>query len=899
MPHNRFITRDTLSSQVPEQLPEFVRADHPTFVAFLEAYYEWLETPDQALNISFGLRDIADIDDTLQEFIRQFKETFMLNFPEQLAIDTETGDPLDQRRIIKNIKAYYKAKGSEKSYKFLFRILFDTNVEFFFPKVDILRCSDGKFIIERFMRVTSANGPETFEAVGKKIQQRDRTTGDITASAKVDRAIQFQSGLYEVTEYVLSEVFGTFNPPQRIEFELEQEDGTTKRIEENIFTMVVSIDIVDGGTGFIEGEVVRLDAAPGDVGIGALGIVDRVDGTTGAILRIAVRDPGTNYLIPPIPDFSESANGTGATAAVNIGPIFTADGFFGNNDGKLSSNKVIQDSFFYQDYSYVLKTEVTIDKWLGTIKKVIHPAGLKVFGEVTIFRCVESEAPHETRFQAYEIPLIGHYTPYTWLTTDDLRNTGETIAPNLDLYPDGFDPVVGPVAEDGLSGPHIPTTPNPEEPGEFTVFPDLFARPTLALGSGSGPFWFTITNVTGTFQLGETLTGSVIPLFTPAGAAGPANALVYALDPTGTKIGVLMTDGVFTLGDTITGGTSGATATFSVLLNQPVPRWGFPNRPKSDPIFIIYHHPNRRGLVEIPGPGEPHPNPNMRVIDRTMLSGVFTNGETVVGDLTNITDITPYLTSLEITDGSNYSLNEDFVVGEIVTGQTSGETATVVVWTPAAVGFPGSVLTVINESGPFTVGEVITGGTSGFSITESGQVTIDADFDLIEVATGQTSGATGVVLEWTPAVFGQLGSKLVLGDITGTFVDGEDIVGGTSGAELTVDEIIEVETTGIIDADDLPNVGESQVIMVSSGEFQPGEVLAGQTSGATARVDSLSSLIYIDGIPFRDIVIRDFARNMRVGELVLCVPTDNTAILGDSGYPNADIGGFDGSGPTD
>ena len=147
MPHNGIPTRNTLSSQVPEQLPEFIRADHPTFVAFLEAYYEWMETENQALNISFALPDIADVDDTLEEFVRQFKETYMFNFPEQLAVDSETGSPLDERRIIKNIKAYYKSKGSEKSYKFLFRILFDANVEFFFPKVDILRASDGKFII--------------------------------------------------------------------------------------------------------------------------------------------------------------------------------------------------------------------------------------------------------------------------------------------------------------------------------------------------------------------------------------------------------------------------------------------------------------------------------------------------------------------------------------------------------------------------------------------------------------------------------------------------------------------------------------------------------------------------------------------------------------------------------
>ncbi len=743
------------------------------------------------------------------------------------------------------------------------------------------------------MRVTTSNGPETFLAVGNKIQQRDRTTGAITASARVDRAIQFQAGLYEVTEYVLSEVFGTFNPPQRLEFEIELEDGTTKLIEENIFTMVISVDVTNGGTGYVEGEVVRMINASGDVGIGALGVIDRVDGNTGAVLRVAIRDPGTNYLIPPFADFTESAAGVGASGDVNLGPIFTADGFFGNNDGKLSTNKVLQDNFFYQDYSYVLKTEVTIDKWIDTVKRVIHPAGLKVFGEVTIFRCVETEADHETRFQAYEIPLIGHYTPYTWLTTEDLR--AATVA-DLDLYPDGFDPnalqgsnpLTPTVAEDGTDGPHIPGT-NTDAAGDFTDFPDLLARPTLAFGSGSGPFWYTLTSVTG----GPFLSGEAILGGTPI-----ANAYVYTVAPTGITIGLVLTDGEFQIGDTITGGTSGATATLSVLLTQPEPKWGFPFRPKADPIFIIYHHPNRRGLVEIPGPGGPHPNPNMRVIDRTMISGAFTTAETLIGDLTRITDITRYVVGddftlgetvtgqtsaatavvlewnpvtvlVTFTDSSLYVSAEDFTVGETVTGGTSGKTATVVSWAPAAVGSPGSILIVSDISGTFTVGETVTGGASGFTLT---------------LATAE----------------GGLGSELVLGQIaSGPFSDGEDIVGNTSSAEITVDEITEDLREGVVDADDLPNVGESQIIMFSGGEFSPGEFMIGQTSGAVALVLSLSSLIYPDGMPFRDIVVRDFARNMRVAEGVLCFPRAEQVIFSDAGYPNEDIGGLDGSGPSE
>jgi len=32
-----------ISPFVAGQLPEFVRVDHPTMVAFLNAYYEWLD----------------------------------------------------------------------------------------------------------------------------------------------------------------------------------------------------------------------------------------------------------------------------------------------------------------------------------------------------------------------------------------------------------------------------------------------------------------------------------------------------------------------------------------------------------------------------------------------------------------------------------------------------------------------------------------------------------------------------------------------------------------------------------------------------------------------------------------------------------------------------------------
>ena len=55
------------------------------------------------------------------------------------------------------------------------------------------------------------------------------------------------------------------------------------------------------------------------------------------------------------------------------------------DDGKISHLKKIQDSRYYQSFSYVIKTGQTIDNWNDVVKKLLHPAGFAFFGEVVIF----------------------------------------------------------------------------------------------------------------------------------------------------------------------------------------------------------------------------------------------------------------------------------------------------------------------------------------------------------------------------------------------------------------------------------------------------------------------------------------------------------------------------------
>jgi hypothetical protein len=59
-------------------------------------------------------------------------------------------------------------------------------------------------------------------------------------------------------------------------------------------------------------------------------------------------------------------------------------GYFESTESFLSTDKRFQDNYFYQDFSYVLTSTIPINEWYRFVKKLLHPAGLQVFGRYQI-----------------------------------------------------------------------------------------------------------------------------------------------------------------------------------------------------------------------------------------------------------------------------------------------------------------------------------------------------------------------------------------------------------------------------------------------------------------------------------------------------------------------------------
>jgi len=116
--------------------------------------------------------------------------------------------------------------------------------------------------------------------------------------------------------------------------------------------------------------------------------------------------PGTDYTEEVYSDTTTKyrLNFTSALANGDIVRTYPK-GIFVTNDGFLSDKKFMQDSYYYQQFSYVLRTGKNIADWKNAFTRLIHPAGFKFFGEIAIL--VKLLTSSNTQAQYGNLPTAG------------------------------------------------------------------------------------------------------------------------------------------------------------------------------------------------------------------------------------------------------------------------------------------------------------------------------------------------------------------------------------------------------------------------------------------------------------------------------------------------------------
>ena len=309
------------------------------------------------------LLEYADVNDTIDDFFKQFRNTFLQTLPNTLT------NGLDKRQLTKNIISLYKAKGTKAANEIFFRALFNETPELYYPTVDMMRVSDGNFDTEQILKATlsaPSNGNMN-NLVGKTITQTDivgNSTVD-SASTVVEKAtisnISLNGVTHDVATFVLNKdsTSGSFSSSGGDGLVLDTAadenddiilDGTdssstnagdrliqnTKSvftgvdntdedvtIECNIESILDNVTVNTGGQYYSVGENINFTKEKG--GTGAIAQIEQV--TYGVIDSVQIENGGSGYVVGDTLSVTNPTSGSGlagTVAVVNGG--FTLEG---------------------------------------------------------------------------------------------------------------------------------------------------------------------------------------------------------------------------------------------------------------------------------------------------------------------------------------------------------------------------------------------------------------------------------------------------------------------------------------------------------------------------------------------------------------------------------------------
>jgi len=271
-------TDNKISTLIESQVPGYLLEEGPNLVAFLKAYYEWMETTGQVTDASKNYLTNRDIDTTdLNKFYEYFRREVLADFPKNVLAD--------KRLVAKRIKDLYRAKGSTAAYNLLFRILYNQNVSIYKPSENILRASDGRWTQDTIVRLGAPFSGNLELAVGKII-----TGSNSGAVGKVLKVLTvFESGV-EVKQLRLVEVVGTFIDLEKV--------TTPEGLSGFVVNTVGPLSAVEfgsasasGGIGHQVGDSVTFSSVSGT---GAIGVVDA---TSDEVLTFVITDGGSGYTV--------------------------------------------------------------------------------------------------------------------------------------------------------------------------------------------------------------------------------------------------------------------------------------------------------------------------------------------------------------------------------------------------------------------------------------------------------------------------------------------------------------------------------------------------------------------------------------------------------------------------
>lgn len=350
-------------------IPEHIKQNHPQFLFFVEKFFEFLEQENNSYDVVSSVLYNQDIDNSINVFLENYRKKYAPELPNQSKILLS--------EFIKNIRAIYRSKGTEQSFRAMMLALYGDQADVYYPRVDVLKTSDGKWYQPVVISVEMLDGSTITDYqwlydnfFGKEIV--GLTSAD---SGFVDKIVYAPDPSVDAS---------TTDPPQV--FALEIENSNKK--------WVYGEDLLVKNAGNLEAAKIKI-------------------------------------MTPLYDSATESYVGNES--------IVIEDGRFLNSDGFLSSEKRLQDNYYYHSQSYQIRSPVPPTVYSKVFQNLLHPVGMISFYVIDyldgqhVVTGDKAKSYYEMIIEWFSIALAKAYTKDTqyginWLTLSYMGNTPHTYA---------------------------------------------------------------------------------------------------------------------------------------------------------------------------------------------------------------------------------------------------------------------------------------------------------------------------------------------------------------------------------------------------------------------------------------------------------------------------------------
>lgn len=265
-----------ISPLIEQQFPSIYREEGETFIAFVKAYFEWMEQTNGVIYDSRRLPEYRDIDTTIDRFVEEFRKKYMYGVPKDAAVD--------KRILQKHIKDLYSSKGTEQGVELLFRLLFNESASVYVPGQDVLRASDGKWVVPRYLEMQYS--PNLSLYVGKEVFGRVSGARAIVKDYQVIRIGSVRFDLLYIEDLV-----GNFLATEEIvNQEVLDSLGLNIMDSPKLLGSMTSIRVDSSTPGFKLGDVVDVSGT-GYYGKAVVTATKKLNGT----INFSIADGGNGY----------------------------------------------------------------------------------------------------------------------------------------------------------------------------------------------------------------------------------------------------------------------------------------------------------------------------------------------------------------------------------------------------------------------------------------------------------------------------------------------------------------------------------------------------------------------------------------------------------------------------